>query len=367
MAGHSELDFGDKKTEEMCCVWEHYDRQTGVVYLMADGHKAFLRQPGPPDVYVEDFWPVFALTFNEVENPKHLFPPSDVRLLLPMQREYNRSRQGMDEHRQAARPRFSARKGALDDESKMMLAKARAFDVVEVNFMDGSGTLNDVMAPIPMPGVDPNLYETNQLFQDIQLVSGSAEAQYGSTSNATATESSIAESSRATSSGSNIDDLDAFLTRVARASGQIMLKEVSAETVTEIAGPGAVWPQLTLDQIAKEIYMEIQAGSSGRPNQAQDLANLERMMPFLMQMPGLNADELAKETLRRLDDRLDLTLLLKPNMPAIVAQNRMVGAAPAPGAMPEDQGGAGADNTSIPGGPSGTSAPMGDNRTMPSA
>ncbi len=367
MAAQNEMDFGDKKTEEMCCVWEHYDRQTGVVYLMADGHKAFLRQPGPPDVYVEDFWPVFALTFNEVENPKHLFPPSDVRLLLPMQREYNRSRQGMAEHRQAARPRFSARKGALDDESKMMLAKARAFDVVEVNFMDGSGTLNDVMAPIPMPGVDPNLYETNQLFQDIQLVSGSAEAQYGSTSNATATESSIAESSRATSSGSNIDDLDAFLTRVARASGQIMLKEVSAETVAEIAGPGAVWPQLTLDQIAKEIYMEIQAGSSGRPNQAQDLANLERMMPFLMQMPGLNADELAKETLRRLDDRLDLTLLLKPNTPAIVAQNRMVGAAPAPGAMPEDQGGAGADNTSIPGGPSGTDAPMGDNSTMPSA
>ena len=366
MAAQEEFDLGDENRDEMVCVWEHYDRQTGVVYLVADGHKAFLRQPGPPDVYVEDFWPVFALTFNEVENPKHLFPPSDVRLMLPMQREYNRSRQGMAEHRIAARPRFSARRGALDDASKLALASSKAFDVVELNFTDGSGTLNDIMAPIPMPGVDPNLYETGPLFQDIQLVSGSAEAQYGSTSNATATESSIAESSRATSSGSNVDDLDAFLSRVARASGQVMLKEVSAETVAEIAGPGAVWPQLTIEQIAKEIYMEIQAGSSGKPNQAQDMANLERMMPYLIQLPGINPDELAKEVLRRLDDRLDLTVLLKPNTPAIVASNRMAGAAPAPGAMPEDQGGAGADNTSIPGGPAGTDAPMGNNQTQPS-
>lgn len=362
MAMQEQFDLGDDKREEMVCVWEHYDRQTGVVYLVADGHKAFLRQPGPPDVYVEDFWPVFALTFNEVENPKHLFPPSDVRLMLPMQREYNRSRQGMAEHRVAARPRFSARRGALDDASKMALGSSKPFDVIEINFTDGSGTLNDIMAPIPMPGVDPNLYETGPLFQDIQLVSGSAEAQYGSTSNATATESSIAESSRATSSGSNVDDLDAFLSRVARASGQIMLKEVSAETVAEIAGPGAIWPQLTIEQIAKEIYMEIQAGSSGKPNQAQDMANLERMMPYLIQLPGINPDELAKEVLRRLDDRLDLTLLLKPNTPAIVASNRMAGAAPAPGALPEDQGGAGADNTSVPGGPAGTDAPMGNNQ-----
>lgn len=368
MAAQGEMDFGDDtERQEMCCVWEHYDRQTGVVYLLADGHKAFLRPPGPPDVYVEDFWPVFALTFNEVENPKHLFPPSDVRLMLPMQREYNRAGQGKAEHRKAARPRFTARKGALDDESKMALRNSTAFDVVELNFMDGSGTLGDVMAPIPMPGVDPNLYETGTLFNDIQLVIGSSEAQFGATANATATESSIAASSRAASVDSNVDDLDSFLSRVARAAGQVMLKEVSPETVTKIAGPGAIWPQLTLDQIAEEIYLEIQAGSSGKPNQAQDLANLERMMPFLLQMPGLNADELAKETLRRLDDRLDLTLLTKPDAMAIVAMNRLVGAAPAPGALPEDQGGAGADNTPAPGGPAGTMAPMGDNRTQPSA
>lgn len=358
----SELSLDDTKRDEMACVWEHYDRQTGVVYILCDGHKKFLRQPGAPDVYVEDFWPVYALTFNEVENPKHLFPPSDVRLMLPMQREYNRAGQGKAEHRQAARPRFSARKGALDDESKTALKNSKAFDVVELNFMDGSGTLNDVMAPIPMPGVDPNLYEVGTIFQDMQLVVGSQEAQFGVTSGATATESGIAESSRVASVDANVDDLDSFLTRVARAAGQIMLKEITAETVVKIAGPGAVWPQVTLDQIAEELVLEIQAGSSGKPNQAQEIRNWKEMLPFLIQMPGIDPDELAKETLRRLDDRLDLTLLTKQNAMAIVAMNRMSGAAPAPGALPEDQGGAGADNTSVPGGPAGTDAPGANNQ-----
>lgn len=357
-AAQGELSLNeDSRRDEMVCVWEHYDRQTGVVYLLCDGHKKFLRQPGKPDVYVEDFWPVFALTFNEVENPKHLYPPSDVRLMMPMQREFNRAGQGKSEHRLAARPRFSARKGALDDESKLALKNSKAFDVVELNFMDGSGTLNDIMAPIPMPGVDPNLYETGTIFQDIQFVVGVQEAAFGATSNATATESGIAESSRVASVDANVDDLDGFLTRVARASGQILLKELSPETVIEIAGPGSVWPQMTLDQIAKEMHLEIQAGSSGKPNQAQEIRNWKEMLPFLIQMPGVDPDELAKETLRRLDDRLDMTMLTKQGAMAIVAMNRMAGSAPAPGALPEDQGGAGADNTSVPGGPAGTDNP----------
>ncbi len=363
MASQGELELDEEhKREEMVCVWEHYDRQTGTVYILADGYKSFLRKPGKPDVYVEDFWPVYALTFNEVENVKHLFPPSDVRLIMSMQREYNRARQGQQEHRQAARPRFSVRKGTLDDESKMKLGSSKPFDVVEVNFMDGSTSLADILQPVPMPGVDPNLYETGPLFQDIQLVAGAQEATFGAVANATATESSIAESSRISSVDSNVDDLDGFLTRVARACGQIMLKEVSAETVAEIAGPGAIWPQLTIDQIAKELYLEIQAGSSGKPNQAQEIRNWKEMLPFLIQMPNIAPTWLARETLRRLDDRMDLTEAITENIPALVAMNRMAGAAPAPGAMPEDQGGAGADNSEVPGGPSGTDAPMGNNQ-----
>jgi len=352
-----------KDTNTFVCVWEHYDKQAGQVYYLADGYPGFLRPPAPPDVYVENFWPIFALTFNDVEDPESPFPPSDVRLMSDMQAEYNRSRQGMREHRRAARPRFITPRGALSDEDKVRVGALEAFDVMEAN-IDVNTDVGRILQSMPMPGVDPNLYETGQLFTDIQLVIGSQEAQFGGTSKATATEASIAEGSREAAVGSNVDDLDAFLTDVARASGQVLLREMSPEKVTEIVGPGAVWPQMTLDQIADELYLEIEAGSSGKPNQVQEIRNWREMLPFLVQMPGIQPMWLARETLRRLDDRMDLTEAIAENVPAIVAMNRM--AQPMTGEPQDDptaQGGAGADNgPAAPGGPTGSSAPGGNNQ-----
>ena len=368
-----EFDFGsveegEKQAGDMVCVWEHYDRESGVMYLMCDGYRGFLREPGAPEVYVEDFWPVYALTFNEVTDPSCLFPPSDVTLMFDMQRAYNATRQGQREHRKAARPRFATAKGVLDDEDKMKLASAAPFEVVDLA-VPAELNIAQALQPIPVPGVDPNLYETGTIFTDVQLTVGAQEAQFGAVAKATATESSIAEGSRIASVDSNVDDLDAFLTKIARAAGQILLRELSAETVTKIAGPGAVWPQMTLDQIVEELVLEIEAGSSGKPNQAQEIRNWREMLPFLVQMPNINPTWLARETLKRLDDRMDLTEAITENIPAIVAQNRLAtmgpGGAPppAPGAAPEDQGGAGADNTERPADqPGGSDAPMGNNQ-----
>lgn len=362
------LDLDEEVKDEdhhgLACVWEHYDRQSGTVYYLCDGHKSFLRAPGAPDIYVEDFWPVFALTFNEVEDEKNLFPPSDVRLMKDMQAEYNRARQGLREHRQAARPRFGSPKGALDDDDKVAFATAEPFTVTEFNPLGDDPDVRKLIQAVPIPGVDPNLYETGQTMQDVQLVAGAQEATFGAVSKATATESSIAESSRVASVDSNVDDLDAFLTRVARASGQVLLREMSIEQVKEIAGVGAVWPQMGLDEIAKEIFLEVEAGSSGRPNQAQEIRNWKEMLPFLVQMPNIAPTWLARETLRRLDDKMDLTQAITEGAPSIIAMNGLTQAAPQdPANAPEAQGGEGANNApAAPGGPAGTDAGMGNNQ-----
>ncbi len=358
-----ELELGDKANDGLACVWEHYDREAGVVYYVCDGHAALLREPGPPDVYVEDFWPVFALTFNEVEDEDELFPPSDVRLIQDMQAEYNRARQGQREHRQAARPRYITPSGVLGDEDKQALSGAKPFSVTELN-IDIETDMRQVLQAVPTSGVDPNLYETGQIMTDIQLVAGAQEAQFGAVAKATATESSIAESSRIASVDSNVDDLDGFLTRVARASGQIMFREMSQQQVVEIAGPGAVWPQLTLEEIAKEVFLEVEAGSSGRPNQAQEIRNWKEMLPFLVQMPGLEPTFLARETLTRLDDKMDLTQAIVEGLPSIMAMNGMQQVAPQdPANAPDAQGAEGAGNApAAPGGGTGTGAGMGNNQ-----
>lgn len=355
---------GEKKSG-LVCVWEHYDKATGLVYFVADGYAGFLREPKAPDVFVENFWPIYALAFNEVENEDELFPPSDVTLMLDMQKEHNRARQGLREHREAARPRWVSAAGAWSSEQDPMVIKGlKPFEMASLN-MDPQAKIGDIMQSLPVPGVDPNLYETGPIFADTQLVVGASEAQFGGVSKATATEASIAASASTSSDGSGIDDLDGFLSQIARASGQILQREMSEEIVKQIVGPGAVWPQMTLAEISGEIQLEVAAGSTGKPNQAVEIANMERLLPFLIQMPGIDPVALAREVLRRMDDRMDITSMIVASAPSIMAQNGMAQPAPAnPANDPNAQGGAGTNNAPAPpGGPSGTNAAMGGNQT----
>ena len=179
---------------------------------------------------------------------------------------------------------------------------------------------------------------------------GAQEAQFGGISRATATETSIAESARMSSLGANVDDLDSFMSEIARASGQVMLAEMSVDEVKKIAGKGAVWADLVREDMMEEVYLEIEAGSTGKPNRAAELANIERIMPFLLQIPGIDPKWLAKELLKRLDDNLDLTTAFAEGIPSMVAMNMLRGE--------------GTGDPAIPGSPQGG----GDNapRTLPS-
>jgi len=353
-----------KKGEALACVWKHYDKVSGLCYYVCDGYNGWLREPAPPDVYVEDFWPVYALTFNSVEDEddKGLFPPSDARLMHDQQTEYNRSRQGMREHRDAARPRYVYQNGALEVEDIDALTKLRAFQSQGINLPQGA-KISDVLQVMPVPGVDPNLYETGQLFTDIQMVVGTNESQFGGTAQATATESAIAANASKSADGASVDDLDAFLTVIARSASQILYREMSEEQVKKIVGPGAMWPQQSLLDIASELWLEVEAGSSGKPNQAIETANFERLAPLLVQIPGIRPEKLAGEAIKRLDDRLDINEFVASGIPAIVAQNRMNQAMPQnPANDPNAQGDQGGDNGPKPQQPGGSTAAFGSNQ-----
>jgi len=358
-----------RRGDDIVRVWKQYDKESGLVYVVADGYPDFLREPAAPDVFVEDFWPVYALTFNAVESETELFPPSDVSLLLDQQREYNRSRQGKREHREAARPRWAYARGALSERDETALTTVRPFQAVPLDF-DTTAKIGDILQPIPVPGVDPNLYDTGEIFTDMQLTVGAQEAQLGGVSKATATEAAIAEGAATAADGASIDDLDAFLTMVARASGQVLLREMSPEIVTQKVGPGAVWPEATLAEIADEIYLEIEAGSTGKPNQAVEINNFQQLAPILMQIPGISPMWLAKEALRRLDDRLDLTEAVAAGIPSIVAQNQLAGQSANPAVTPAEnpndepaaQGREGASNAPKPEEQPGSDPAFGSNQ-----
>jgi hypothetical protein len=339
-------------------VYEVQDKKLGQCFTLVEGYPDFIKGPYEPDVKIERFFTLFPLVFNEIEHDKRIYPPSDVWLLRHPQADMNRARESKREHRIAARPKYASPKGTLDKVDKDKLESGAAHVVVELKGLRPGQRINELLQEVPVAKIDPNLYEVNEQYQDVLRSVGTQEANLGGTSDGSATESSIAESSRQTSLADQVDDLDDMLTELARAFSQLCLMELSKDTVMEIAGPGAVWPDMqgNRHEIAKDLLLEIKAGSSGRPNKAADLANMERGMPYLVQIPGINPKVVGEKYTQLLD--FDPEDMIIDGLPSITAMNAMASRA-AQGAVqpgtgdpqsdPNAQGGEGAQNTPGPG------------------
>lgn len=342
-------DDGDEKTGKVC-VWEVQNKDLKQTFTIVDGHDDFLVAPKEPDYWMEDFWNVFTLKSNDTEDDE-LYPLSDVFHLRHTQAEYNRSREGRRLHREANKPKYITKVGMLskNDKTKFQSHPTNALIELEGGFQAGDDPSQMVTAFRPAP-IDPALYETNSEMEDILRTVGAQEANLGGMSGGTATESSIAENGRMTTLSSDVDDLDEFLTDVFSALGQLMLNELSPETVREIAGPGSVWPDMDRETISKQLYLTVKAGSSGRPNKAAELANLERGTPQLLQLPGHDPFALGKSLGERYADLLEIDIkdAVAHGMPSINAINSQMGSAQPVTDVPEQQGGQGGDNAAQP-------------------
>jgi len=312
----------DEKSEaDLAKVWEIYSKRDGLKYVIADGYPDFLVEPGCPEIKLKRFWPFFLLAFNEVESDRDIYPPSDVRLIKPIQMEYNLARQRLREHRNANRPLYVTPVGMLSEGDVKKLMDRQPNEVIQLMSLQPGQAVNQLLQPVQPIQIDPSLYDTSMFMEDLFRVVGSQEANLGGGTGNTATEVSVAESSRMSSMGSNVDDLDEFLTELARAAGAVMLTMMDPATATKIAGPGAAWPTLSSQAIAEELLLEIEAGSSGRPNKAADIAAFERLAPLLIQIPGIDPTWLAKEAIKRMDDGLDMSEAVRAALPSIVQMN----------------------------------------------
>jgi hypothetical protein len=360
-----------KKEDERVTLWKHYDKRDGLIYWMVDGYDDFLREPESPAVNIERFFPFYVLTFNDITHHKRIFPTSDVRILRSMQKEYNRKKEALRQHRIANRPVYLTPAGTLeDDDLNKLVCDHPDHAILPLRGLKEGQAAETAIQPMKKAPIDPNLYETESDFADVLRVVGSQEANIGGTSGDTATEVSVAEGSRLSSIGSNEDDLEMLLNELARDGGNVMLMNLSEETVKEIAGPGAVWPQMSPDTIKQEMFLMVEAGTAGRPNKAMEQANFQRLAPILMQMPSLDPDKLAEYAIRIMDDKVDLADFVKPGTPSIQMMNSAKPAAgpegtPPSSSEPSAQGSQGAANQSAPAEPPGVSQPAYPSGTEP--
>lgn len=305
-------------------LYEIWDRDSKTSCIVCDGWDHYVRKPQPLDPCTRRFWPVFSLTFNHVETEGECdaspFPPSDVDLVRSSQIEWNRSRQELAKHRRANKPQYVAQKGALSPDDKDNIAGAESNEVIEINSIDAD--VSKIIQPLNKIPLQPELYDTNPHKEDSLVTTGTQEANMGPAQpNVTATVGTIAEQSRNTVSASNVDDLDDLLSAMAEAGGEMIFRGFDRETITKIAGDGAVWPMTEIESFTDELYLQIQAASSGRPNKVIDAANIERLGPLIMQAAQMppqlqkSIQAIIREVVKRLDDQLDPNEFFPDPMP----------------------------------------------------
>lgn len=329
----------DPTSKPMVCLWQVYDLDTKTTLVLVDGHKDFVMEPETLTPATSSFWTIFPLTFNDVESTPgckaSLFPPSDVQLMISPQKEWNRTRQALREQRKANAPKYMCPKGVLSEADKENIQNAVDNQVVELENLNPGTDPSTIIKPLQVARIDPAVYDTKPLSEDTLLATGQQEANVGPAQpNVTATVGTIAEQSRMTVSASNVDDLDDCLSAVAKCGGEMLIREMSPEVVKQIAGIGAVWPTQERESFLNQIELQIVASSSGRPNKAIEIANWEKIAPLILQAGG-NPQAVIRESIKRLDDRLDpADFFPVPGMapPTVAGAQQQPGSGPPPNA-----------------------------------
>jgi hypothetical protein len=343
---HYSAGYGDGRDDGtsavlcLACIWEIYNRKDGTVYVVCDGYPEFLQEPTTPEAEITRFWPWFAIVLNEGYDEKTLYPQSDIDLIRDMQLELNRSRQGLREHRRANRPKTAVAAGLLEEPDLEKLRTHPANALLELNALAPGQKIDDVLQVIKMPPIDAAVYDTAPVFEDVLRVLGSDQADQGTTSgNATATEVSVAQFSQNTDLTSTVDDINDTMTELAQASSQILVLNVSPQTVTKVVGPGAVWPALDPQTVADNVWLEVDVGANGPANRQEDVQVLTQLIPLLQRIPGISPEWLARQLMRRMGDDIDLTEAFAEGTPSIEALNQLMGRPQvAPGAPGEAPG-----------------------------
>ena len=316
-------DYGEKESDpfarQLVELYEVFDYRTKSRFYICGGYDDYVLPPEPV-CPVAGFWHHYALTFNDVEvepgTNASIFPPSDVQLIKSPQKEWNRTREGLRDQRNANAPKYLVRKGKLTEDDKAKLRDALPNSVVELEGVPPDQKLSDFIVVMQTAPIEPAMYDSRPLSEDIMMGVGMQEANIGPAQpNVTATVGTIAEQSRLTVSASNIDDLDSWLSRIAQGGGELLLREMSPDTVKRIVGPGAVWPMLNRDDFVNEIFLRIKAASSGRPNKAISVANFQQIAPIMLQA-GANPVGVIEEGAKRLDDNIDISKFFPVGIPA---------------------------------------------------
>jgi hypothetical protein len=321
-------------------VIELWDKRDNHIKTMIDGVNKWARLPYQPPHASTRFYPYFELALFETDSERH--PQSLTGRMIKLQEEYASARSNGRLARERSVPGviFDAQKITPDDIKKVERAVAQEY--VGINPIGGDD-IRKAFTEKPVGKYDPRIYDTTATVRDMEVIAGIQEAlSQGIQKTKTATEANIEQAGFASRTGADRDTEEDVLTDLARYTGELALQALPYNYVVKIAGKLAFWPEnLPIEEIVTMVNVEIEGGTTGKPNKQAEQQSWATVMPLiretliLMQQAFATGNvplatalqELLRETLQRMDDRVNLDRFL----PILAATPE--------GAVPIDQAG----------------------------
>lgn len=320
---------------------EIWSLDDGTVYTAIRGMDCWAKPPAPPNVKDPRFYPYFPLSFIEVDGDR--YPASYVGRSIKLQNEYNGRRSALRIARQRSLPAVFFNEGEIDQENAKKIKDSVSAEYVGITTVSG-GDMRQMFAPKPLASIDPTLYDTSPIQRDIETVWGVQEALSGGVEvDKTATEAEIQQGGFMSRTNAMRDQLEDWLSDIARYTGTIAVQYLTLEDVMVLAGADAVWPTLdTPEELETLLDIDIRAGSSGKPNlrsereswqivMPQIAENIERVAMLRNSPPSEVADAyegLVQKSLDVMGDKSDITTLIPQTEQQQMAQPAPQGAPP---------------------------------------
>ena len=311
---------GGSKPIEFIRVMEMWDRRDMNIKTMCEGVERWCEEPYPPPHASTRFYPYFGLHFFDVDGHRH--PQSLSFRLQKLQDEYSAARSNQRLTRERSIPGLIFNSGAISVDDAKKLEVSVIAEMVGIKLTDINVPIQSVVMVKPLPTIDARLWDTTAITRDMESLSGVQEAlqQTVAQQPKTATEAQIQQTGFASRTSADRDVLEDLLDDLAQFCAETAIQEIDPPGAQRIAGPKAFWPSgMDVNDLLTMVDVDITAGTSGKPNAAADKANWATVLPLLQKLmvqirqtqeidPALadSLENLLRETLHRLDDRLDI-------------------------------------------------------------
>lgn len=309
--------------DPMVKVIELWDRTTLTVYTWVHGANQWAKEPWAPQAQGEGWYPYQELAFYTRDG--YVWPLNLVRLMYTLQHEHERSRTQQSEHRELSKPTYVA------DATTDMDTLRRQSDKVlgEIVLVDAKGRpLDQVVQAQTPPPYNAQVYDLRQNQVDSDLISGLSDAARGGVNRAkTLGEAQILAAGVEGRSSEIRDTIEDWLERIAKFAAELLMLNLNPQEAARVAGSQALmtWP---LDADKQDLFdlinVDIAAGSSGAPDKVSEQETWSKALPIIeslqdkiielvaMQIDPSHKIELLRQTLRRLDETIEIETLIPP-------------------------------------------------------